>query len=130
MERFNLKKLNAVEGTEQYCVENANRFAALENIDREVDVNKARETIRENINISAKEGLGYYELKKNKQKFDEGCPKLLDQKKQQRYWVFGLCPSSGFFLNKNEKTQRFGNWICFRPQVREDTYSVGPLRKS
>jgi cytochrome c-type biogenesis protein CcmH/NrfF len=25
----------------------------------------------------------------------------------------------------DEKTQRFGNWICFRPQVREDTYSVG-----
>jgi hypothetical protein len=20
-----------------------------------------------------------------------------------RYWVFGLCPSSGFFLNNNEK---------------------------
>jgi hypothetical protein len=28
------------------------------------------------------------------------------------------------------KTQRFGNWICFRPQVREDTYSVRSLRKS
>jgi hypothetical protein len=28
----------------------------------------------------------------------------------------------------NQKTQRFGNWICFRRQVRgEDTYSVGPL---
>jgi hypothetical protein len=40
----------------------------------------------------------------------------------QRYWVFGLCPSSGFFLNNNEKTQRFGNWICLRPQVREHTY--------
>jgi hypothetical protein len=30
------------------------------------------------------------------------------------------------------ETRRFGNWICFRPQVRvgEETYSVGPLRKS
>jgi hypothetical protein len=30
------------------------------------------------------------------------------------------------------ETQRFGNWICFRPQVKgvEDTYSVGHLRKS
>jgi hypothetical protein len=28
------------------------------------------------------------------------------------------------------KTQRFGNWICFHPQVREDTYFVGSLRKS
>jgi hypothetical protein len=45
----------------------------------------------------------------------------------QRYWVFGLCPSSGFKLLKS---QRFGNWICFRPQVREGTYSVGSLRKS
>jgi hypothetical protein len=34
------------------------------------------------------------------------------------------------FLNTNEKTQRFRNWICFHPQVREDTYSVGSLRKS
>jgi hypothetical protein len=25
---------------------------------------------------------------------------------------------------------RFGNWICFRPQVRGDTYSVGSLRRS
>jgi hypothetical protein len=31
---------------------------------------------------------------------------------------------------KKEKTRRFGNWICFRPQVRGDTYSVGSLRKS
>jgi hypothetical protein len=30
------------------------------------------------------------------------------------------------------ETRRFGNWICFRPQVKggEDTYSVGTLRKS
>jgi hypothetical protein len=30
------------------------------------------------------------------------------------------------------KTRRFGNWICFRLQVKrgEDPYSVGPLRKS
>jgi hypothetical protein len=48
----------------------------------------------------------------------------------QRYWVFGLCTSSGIFLNNNEKTQRFGNWICFSPQVREDTYSVCPLERA
>jgi hypothetical protein len=35
----------------------------------------------------------------------------------ENHWVCGLCPSSGI-LNKL-KTQRFGNWICFRPQVRE-----------
>jgi hypothetical protein len=33
MERFNLKKLNEVEGNEQYRVKISNRFAALENLD-------------------------------------------------------------------------------------------------
>jgi hypothetical protein len=41
MERFNFKKLNEVEGKEQYCVEISNRFVALENLGTEVDVNKA-----------------------------------------------------------------------------------------
>jgi hypothetical protein len=36
MERFNLKKLNEVEGKEQYCVEISNRFTALENLETEV----------------------------------------------------------------------------------------------
>jgi hypothetical protein len=42
MERFNLKKLNEVEGREQYRVEISNRFAVL-------DINRAWETIRGNI---------------------------------------------------------------------------------
>jgi hypothetical protein len=33
MERFNLKKLNKVEGKEYYHVEVSNRFAALEDLD-------------------------------------------------------------------------------------------------
>jgi hypothetical protein len=49
MERFNLKKLN-----EQYRVEISDRISALKNLDTEVDVNKAWETIREVIKISAK----------------------------------------------------------------------------
>jgi hypothetical protein len=40
MERFNLKKLNAVERKEQYCIEISNRRAALENSDTEADVNQ------------------------------------------------------------------------------------------
>ncbi|PNF41324.1 hypothetical protein B7P43_G17043, partial [Cryptotermes secundus] len=40
MERFHLKKLNEVEGEEQYRVEISNRFAALENLDTEADVNQ------------------------------------------------------------------------------------------
>jgi hypothetical protein len=41
----------------------------------EVDINRAWGTIRENIKISAKESLGYYELKKHKPWFDERCSK-------------------------------------------------------
>jgi hypothetical protein len=70
MERFNLGKLNEVEGKEQYCVEVSNRFADLE---AEVEINSAWEMIRENIKISAKESLGYCELKKHKPWFDEAC---------------------------------------------------------
>jgi hypothetical protein len=54
MERFNLYKLNVVEGREQCCVEVSNRFAALEDLDAEVEMNSAWEIIRENIKISAK----------------------------------------------------------------------------
>jgi hypothetical protein len=39
MERFNLKKLNEVEGKENYRVEVSNRFAALEDLDAEVEIN-------------------------------------------------------------------------------------------
>jgi hypothetical protein len=66
-----IKKLSEVEGKERYRVEISNRFAALANLDAEVDVNKVCETIRENILISV--SLGYYELKKNKPWFDEEC---------------------------------------------------------
>jgi hypothetical protein len=50
-----------MEGKEQYCIEVSNRFAALENLDTEVDINSAWETIRENLKISTKERVGYYE---------------------------------------------------------------------
>jgi hypothetical protein len=63
MESFNLKKLNDVEGKEQFRVEVSNRFAALEDLDTEVEINCAWETIRENKEISAKESLGYFEFK-------------------------------------------------------------------
>jgi hypothetical protein len=41
MERFNLKKLNEVEGKEQYRVEASDRFTALEDWDAEVEINSA-----------------------------------------------------------------------------------------
>jgi hypothetical protein len=73
MERFNLKKLNEVEGKEQFRVEVSNRFAALQDLDAEVEINSAWETIRENINILAEESLGYFELKMHQPWFNEGC---------------------------------------------------------
>jgi hypothetical protein len=65
MERFNVKKLNEVESKAQYRAEVSNRFATLEDLDTEVEIKSAWETIRENIKISSKERLGYFELKKH-----------------------------------------------------------------
>jgi hypothetical protein len=45
--KFNLKKLNEVEGKEQYRVEVSNRFAALEDLNAEVEMNSAWELTRE-----------------------------------------------------------------------------------
>jgi hypothetical protein len=78
MESFNLKKLNEVKGKVKYHVEVSNMFAVLEDLDAKVEINTIWETIRENIKISANESLGYYELKKHKPWFHEGCSKLLD----------------------------------------------------
>jgi hypothetical protein len=52
----------------------------LKDLDAEVEINSAWETIRENMKISAKESLGYFEFKKHKPWFDDGCSKLLDKK--------------------------------------------------
>jgi hypothetical protein len=45
VERFSLKKLIEVEDKEQYRVEISNRFTALENLDPEVDIHRAWETV-------------------------------------------------------------------------------------
>jgi hypothetical protein len=55
-----------------------------EYLDAYVEINTIWETIRENIKISVKESLGYYELKQHKPWFDEGCSKLLDRRKQAK----------------------------------------------
>jgi hypothetical protein len=41
MERFNLKKLNGVEGKEKYRVEVWNRFASLKDLEAKVKINSA-----------------------------------------------------------------------------------------
>jgi hypothetical protein len=43
MERFNLKKINEVGGKEQFRVEVSNKFAALEDLDAEVEINSVWE---------------------------------------------------------------------------------------
>jgi hypothetical protein len=92
--------LNEVEGEEQYRVELSNRFAALENLDDEVDINRASETITENTKILAKESLGCYELKKHKLWFDERWTKLLDQRKQAKLqWLQDPSEINGDNLN-------------------------------
>jgi hypothetical protein len=54
MQRFDLRKLNDAEVKEQYHVKITNRFAALENFVDNVDMNRASENIRENINLQPK----------------------------------------------------------------------------
>jgi hypothetical protein len=64
-----------IEDKEKYQLKMSNSFAALENLDD--DVVDLEET-------SAKESLGYCVLKQHKPWFDEGCPELLDQRKQAK----------------------------------------------
>jgi hypothetical protein len=123
MERFNLKKLNDVEGKEKYLVEVSNRFAALDDLDTEVEINTIWETIKENIKISAKKSLGYYELKQHKPWFDEGCSELLDQRKQAKLqWLQDPSKINGDNLNdvrretsryfRNKKREYPENFLC------------------
>ncbi|PNF20380.1 hypothetical protein B7P43_G10237 [Cryptotermes secundus] len=112
MERFNLKKLNEVDGKEQYRVEISNRFAAVENLETEVYVNKTWETIRENIKMSAKESLGNYEPTKHEPWFAEGCSQLLDQRRQAKLqWLQDPSELNGDNLNniRRETHRHFRN---------------------
>ena len=79
-ERFNLRKLRELEVKKQYQIEITNRFATLENLSDDEDINKAWENINENIKTSAKERLGLQELKQHKPWFDEKCLGFLDQR--------------------------------------------------
>jgi hypothetical protein len=66
MEKFSLKKLKEVEGKEQYPVKVPNRSTALDNLDTEVNNNNNNsvwESTKGNIKVSAKDNLGYCELK-------------------------------------------------------------------
>jgi len=72
-ERFNLRKLNELKARKQYQIEITNKFAALENLSDDEDINRAWQNIKENIQTSAKESFGLHELKQHKPWFDEEC---------------------------------------------------------
>jgi hypothetical protein len=62
--------------------------------------------------ISAKESLGYYELKQHKPRFDKGCSKLLDQRKQAKLqWLQDPNEINGDNLNnvRCEASRHFRN---------------------
>jgi hypothetical protein len=50
-----------------------NRLRALENLNEDMDINRAWETIKESIKISAQASLGYYELKQHMPCFNKRC---------------------------------------------------------
>jgi PhoPQ-activated pathogenicity-related protein len=41
------------------------------------------------------------------------------------FWILFI-----LWYSKNQRTQRFRNWTCFRPQVREMPTLFGPLEKA
>jgi len=69
--RFDIRKLNELEFRKQCKVKISKRFAYLENLNENEEVNRAWENIKENISTSANEILGVYELRKHKPRLDE-----------------------------------------------------------
>jgi hypothetical protein len=111
-----LKKLDDIEVKEKYQVEISNRFAALESLDERFDINKAWESIRENIKTSAKDNLGYHRLEHNKPWFNDECSKLIDQWKQAKLqWLQNPSQING------DNLQNLRHEICrtFRNKKRE-----------
>jgi hypothetical protein len=53
-ERFNLRKLNELEVRTQCQIEITNNFGALEKLNDDEDINRARENIKENIKTQLK----------------------------------------------------------------------------
>jgi hypothetical protein len=65
-----------------------------------------------NLKISGKESLGYFQLKKHKPWFDEGCSSLLDQRKEAKLqWLQNPSEINGDNLNnvRREARRYFGN---------------------
>jgi hypothetical protein len=76
--------MDDIEVKEKYQVEISNRFATSEILDESFDINNTWESIRENIETSATDNLGYHMLKHGKPWFNDECSKLIDQWKQAK----------------------------------------------
>ena len=110
--RFNLRKLNDLEVRKQYQIEITNRFAALENVSEDKDINMGWESIKENIKISATKSLGMHEMKQHKPWFDELCLGNLDQRKQAKMqWIQDPSQSNADNLNnvRRDASRHFRN---------------------
>lgn len=79
-----MEKLDSVEVMGKYQIEISKRFPALESLDDSLDINKAWESIRDNIKTSVKENLGYHKLKHSKPWFNDECSELMDTRKQTK----------------------------------------------
>jgi hypothetical protein len=96
----------------------------LEDLDVELEISSAWETIRVNIKISVKEGLGYFELKKHKPWFNERCSRLLDQTKEvEMHWLHDESEINGDYLNsvRREASRYFRNkkWEYLEDKINE-----------
>jgi len=107
-----LRNLNEPEVREQYQIEITNRFAALENLNDDEEVNATWESIKGNNKTSAKESLGLHEVKQNKPWFDEECLGFLDQEtRAKRQWIHDPSQINVNILNnvRREVSRHFRN---------------------
>ena len=101
VERFNHRKLSELEVRKQYQIKISNRFAALENLSGNKDINRAWENLTVNIKISSKQSLDLYELKQHKPWLDEERLGFSDKRKQtEMQWVQEPSPSNVDNLDK------------------------------
>jgi hypothetical protein len=84
METFNLKQLKEVEGKQKYRAEVSNRFAALEDLDDEVELIVPGKYLERIQTFQPKRLLSYFEMKTHKPWFSKECSKLVDQRKQAK----------------------------------------------
>jgi hypothetical protein len=128
-ERFNLRKLNDLEVRKQYQIEITNRYAALENVSEDEDINRAWGSIKENIKTSGTESLGMHERKQYKPWFDEECLVMVDQRKQAKIqWIQDPSQSNVDNLNSfmRDASRHFRNKkkAYLKPKLRNGKLTV------